>query len=166
MVPITMAFMLVGYVLGKPSQALRFQSGWFAVALAVFSGLHYRFDEALDLNLRTYGDPLITLQAAAGIYLTLALAALAQRLAHLRQLLAYVGSGSLFILMFLGYLQGRAFGALARFSGNLYLNGALSLVAGVVLPLPLWELVKRQKLLASLLWPQMSNRALIPALQR
>ena len=167
LVPITMAFMLVGYLLGKPVQTLRFQAGLFAVALAVFAGLHYRFDEAMDLNLRAYGDPLIsTLQAAAGIYLTLSLAALAQRFAQLRQVLAYVGSGSLFILMFHGYLQGRAFGALGKFSDNLYLNGALSLVAGVVLPVLLWELVKRQKLLASLLLPQRPNRELIPAPQR
>jgi hypothetical protein len=44
-------------------------------------------------------------------------------------------------------------------------NGALSLVAGVILPLLMLELEKRQKMMASLLLPQRSNRELIPALQ-
>jgi polysaccharide biosynthesis protein PslL len=166
LVPVTMAFMLMGYLLGQPVQGMRLQWAPLTFALVVFVGLHWRFDEAMDFNLRIYGDPIIsTLQAAAGIYLTLALAVGVQRLAPLGQLLAYVGSGSLFILIFHGYLQDRTFGALSRLGTHRYLNGALSLAAGVVVPLLMWELAKRQKLLGGLLLPQGWKRLWMPARQ-
>lgn len=168
LVPVTMALMLVGYLLGQPVQTMKLRWLPVVLVLAVFAGLHWGFDEAMDFNLRIYGDPLIsTVQAAAGIYLTLALAVGVQRLAPLGKVMAYVGSGSLFILIFHGYLQDRTFGALTRHGGDRYASGALSLAAGVVVPLLMWELTKRQKWLAWLLLPRRLERRRLaaPALQ-
>ncbi len=152
------ACMLAGFLLGKPVAAMHFSAAGFAGAAIAFAALHFYFDETIDLNLRIYGNPLIcTVQAALGIYLVLCASALLQRYAAFRRPLSYVGSASLFILLFHYTAQGRAFLALSHISGNLYLLSAASLAAGVLLPLAMLELVRRQRHLAALLLPLRSK---------
>lgn len=146
--------MLAGFLLSKPVVAMRFSAAGLLVATLAFASLHGWFDETIDLNLRAYGDPLIcTLQAALGIYLVLCASALLQRYAAFRRSLSYIGSASLFILLFHYTAQGRSFLVLSHFSDNHYLLSAASLAVGVVLPLVILELVRRQRHLAALLLP-------------
>jgi len=152
---ISTPFMLFGYLLCKPVTAMRFSTPGLVVSTIAFAALHGYRSETMDLNLRVYGDPFIsTLQAALGIYLVLSLSSLLQRYAALRRPLAYVGSASLFILLFHYVVQGRVFLMLSHVSHNELLISATSLAAGVVLPLPLLELVRRQRYLAAMLLPR------------
>lgn len=162
LLPISMAWILAGYLLSRQVQTLRASWPVGLLALALFFCLHLFFDEFIDLNLRVYGVPWIsTLQAAAGIYLTLVLAVLLQRLGKWTEPLAYIGSGSLFILLFHAFVQGKAFNVVFRISPTLLLPGVISLVAAVVLPLIFWELSKRSGVLSALLLPQ--NRKIASA---
>lgn len=154
-------FMLFGHLLGKPVAAMRFSLPGFAAAALAFAALHTCSGETMDLNLRVYGHPLIaTLQAGLGIYLVLSVSALLQRHALLRRPLAYIGSASLFILLFHYVVQGRVFLMLSHVSRNEVLVGAASLASGVGLPLVLLELVRRQRYLALLLLPMRTRLAL------
>lgn len=145
---------LFGFLLAKPVAAMRFSLLWFGAAALAFAALHVFFDEAMDLNLRVYGMPLVsTLQAVLGVYLVLSASSLLQRFAALQRPLAYIGAASLFILLFHYVVQGRAFLVLSHFSRNEVLVGGASFVAGVVLPLLLLELVRRQRFMAALLLP-------------
>jgi len=151
---ISTPFMLFGFLLGKPVAAMRFNPLAFAASALAFAALHSYPSETMDLNLRVYGNPLVaTLQAALGIYLVLSVSSLLQRYVLVRRPLAYVGSASLFILLFHYVLQGRAFLMLSHVSHNEVLVGAMSLATGVGLPLVLLEVVKRQRFLAVMLLP-------------
>jgi fucose 4-O-acetylase-like acetyltransferase len=148
------ACMLAGFLLSKAATAMRFSSIAFGTAILAFAALHGYFDETIDLNLRAYGNPLVcTLQAALGIYIVLCASALLQRYAALRRSLSYIGSASLFILLFHYVAQGRTFLVLSHISDNRYFLGAASLAAGVLLPLIILELVRRQRYAAALLLP-------------
>ena len=163
LLPMSVACILAGHLLSRQVQML--QASWFKglVALALFAGLHFFFDEFMDLNLRVYGVPWIsTTQAAAGIYLTLMLAASLQTLGKWAAPLAYVGSGSLFILLFHAFVQGKAFNVIFRISPTLLLPGFISLIAAVVLPLAFWELSKRSGILSALLLPRPRKIASAP----
>lgn len=148
------ACMLAGFLLSKAVTAMRLSSIAFGAAILAFAALHGYFDETIDLNLRGYGDPLVcSLQAALGIYIVLCASALLRRYAALRRSLSYIGSASLFILLFHYTAQGRTFLVLSHVSDNRYLLGAASLAAGVLLPLAMLEIVRRQRHLAALFLP-------------
>lgn len=155
------ACMLAGFLLRKTVMDMHFSPIRLLVAVLAFAFLHGYFDETIDLNLRAYGDPLVcTLQAALGIYIVLCASALLQRYAPLRRSLSYIGSASLFILLFHYTAQGRTFLVLSHISDNRYLLGAASLAAGVLLPLAILALVRRQRHLAALLLPLRSRSSL------
>ena len=151
---ISTACMLAGFLLSRGVMAMRFSAAGLVVATVAFASLHVYFDETIDLNLRVYGDPIVcTLQAALGIYVVLCASSLLQRYAAPRRSLSYIGSASLFILLFHYIAQGRVFLMLSHISGNNYFLGAASLAAGVLLPLVVLELVRRQRYAAALLLP-------------
>jgi fucose 4-O-acetylase-like acetyltransferase len=154
---------LFGFLLARPVAAMRFNPLWFGAAALAFAALHAFFDEAMDLNLRVYGNPLVsTLQAALGTYLALSASSLLQRFAAVQRPLAYIGAASLFILLFHYVVQGRAFLVLSHFSRNEVLVGLASFVAGVLLPLLLLELVRRQRHVAALLLPRRTGPSVPP----
>ncbi|MEO8389170.1 acyltransferase family protein [Polaromonas sp.] len=152
---ISSACILWGFLLRRQVMSLNFSTLRFLVAAFAFALLHYRFNETMDLNLRIYGDPLIaTLQAVLGIYMVLSVSSLLQRYAILQRPLTYIGSGSLLILVFHPVAQGRAALVLARVTHNDYVAGALSLAAGIMLPLLILEAARRQRFLAVWLLPR------------
>ena len=154
---------LFGFLLARPVAEMRFNPLWFGAAALAFAALHAFFDEAMDLNLRMYGNPLVsTLQAALGTYLALSASSLLQRFAAVQRPLAYIGAASLFILLFHYVVQGRAFLVLSHFSRNEVLVGLASFVAGVLLPLLLLELVRRQRHVAALLLPRRTGPSVPP----
>jgi polysaccharide biosynthesis protein PslL len=95
-----------------------------------------------------------SLQAALGIYITLAIAVLLQRYTLLQKVLSYCGASTLFILLFHGFIQNRLFEALSKLSGHSYLNAALSAIFAIIGSMLLWELTKKYKGLSSLLLSQ------------
>ena len=154
LLPITAALMLWGYLLGNLVKNMSFNVIGFGVSLMLFSSLHYYFDETIDLNNRIYGAMTISvMQMATGIYLTISCAALLQRYSVIRRPLVYLGSGTLFILMFHDTTQTNSYELLAKISDFPAINAAISFGLGIGLPIILWETVKRLKFCARLLFP-------------
>lgn len=154
LVPITSSFIIFGYLLAEPVKSMRFSPLGLFILLLVFVLLHGHFDESMDLNERVYGNPIVsTMQALAGIYITFNIASLLQSFPSLKKPLAYLGSGTLFVLIFHDPLQTTAFDALSQMSPNVYLNGIASLVWSIAVSLLLWEITKRQKLMGKVLLP-------------
>ena len=158
LLPITSAFVIFGSLLSRQVKSMGFNPARFLMSLITFSCLHYFFNETMELNIRTYGNLLIsTLQAIMGIYICLSLSSLLQKYASCQKPLAYIGSGSLCILIFHAYIQFEVFSALSKLIANPYLNGVVSLIIGIVTSLAIWEVAKRHRVLAGMLLPLRQN---------
>jgi polysaccharide biosynthesis protein PslL len=152
LIPISAAFLLAGTLCRDALASMRFHALAFFVALAAFAALHGLFDETMDLNIRRYDNLfIVSAQAALGIYLCLGLALLLTRVEPAKKALAYVGSGTLFILIFHTFFQWKTFNVVNALTQQPLLAAAAGLVAGVALPLLLWEIVKRSRWLSALL---------------
>jgi polysaccharide biosynthesis protein PslL len=154
LLPITSSFIVVGYLLRDWVKTMTFNPIGFLLSIIIFSCLHYYFNETIDLNERIYGNAFIsTLQAAIGIYLTLNIASIIQKYSKLQKPLAYIGSGTLFILMFHDTIQVNMFENLSRISGHQYINAILSFGMGIIFPIIIWEIIKRTRFGRMLLLP-------------
>lgn len=154
LIPLTAPFMLIGYLLGPWARAFKINGIALAVALTAFVAMHALFDETIDLNCRTYGNPWVsTIQAYAGSYLALCLSSLLARVPACRAVLAYVGTGTIFILLFHGYIQNTALRLLSGYLSNAYVAAALSYLAGSLVPLAIMEITRRTALLGAALLP-------------
>jgi len=154
LLPVTSAFLIAGRLSARRIATMDFQLPLFLVALAVFAGLHVQFDETIDFNRRLYGNFFVSsLQAAAGICLCLSLSALFARFESCRKTLAYIGSGTLFILIGHGFVQGQVTAALSPLLPSPWLVAPFAVGIAAALPLLAWEVVKRQRVLAALLLP-------------
>ncbi len=160
LLPITTACVLFGYVLRERLRSGTYSVPWFVAALGAFIALHVLRDDTINLNMRVYGHTIVSsVQAAAGIYITLFVASKLQEVRGLKRPLCHLGKASLFILIFHRFFQDKVFTVLSAATGDAYLGSAFSLVAGVLGPLVIWELAARQKLVAALLLPQHTRRA-------
>jgi fucose 4-O-acetylase-like acetyltransferase len=122
------------------------------------TGRSRSFNETIDLNERLYGDFLVcTVQALTGIYLALVFSSVFANYLPAARLFEYIGSGTLFILIFHSFVQAKVFGLMTRLFAAPLLAVLTSLVAGVVLPLMLWELVKKSAFLSALLLPKAAS---------
>lgn len=158
LIPITSSFIIFGYLFAGPAKSMRFNLPGLFVSAVGFVALHFYFDDTIDLNERGYDSAVVsTLEAVTGIYITLSVASLLQNFPSFRKPLAYLGSGTLFILIFHDFLQTRAFDALHYISPYVYLNSIVSLAWSITVSLILWEVTKRQRFLARLLLPAKDN---------
>ena len=154
LLPITSSFIVVGYLLRDWVKTMTFNPVGFLLSIIIFSSLHYYFNETIDLNERIYGNAFIsTLQAAIGIYLTISTASIIQKYSKLQKPLAYIGSGTLFILMFHDTIQVNTFENLSKISGHQYINAILSFGMGVIFPIIIWEIITRTRFGRMLLLP-------------
>ncbi|WP_423681082.1 acyltransferase family protein [Undibacterium sp. WLHG33] len=152
---ISSAFILLGVACQSAVAKFHFQQYWFALVLGIFVSLHWFFDETMDLHLRHYGHFWIsTAQALSGIYLLLSLAFVLQKWPDIARILAYIGQGSLFILIFHSWTEWKIFSLMAKVSASDDLNAIPALLGGVLLPLGLLALVKRRPLFSALLLPR------------
>jgi fucose 4-O-acetylase-like acetyltransferase len=149
LLPITISFYLFGYSLRNIVKNVEFDAKSFVAGVIIFTLLHYFFNETMDLNLRLYGNIIIeTIQAYTGIYLCLSLSALIARSSIPSRWLSYIGSGSLFVLIFHIYFQSKLFHPFLRIGGSEFLAIVASWIAGLIIPLIIFELVKRNKYLS------------------
>ncbi len=161
--PIATAFMLAGYALRDSIIDMRVRLVPLFLAAALFLGLRLTFDQSMDLNLRRFDDPLIvTLQAAAGIFLILGLSVWLRDFPRPSAVLIYVGQGSLFILLFHYHIQRVLFAHLLGPLGSPWIAATLAYVAAAGLPLLMWEVTKRNDFLSLLLLPSRRPRSLAP----
>jgi len=155
---ISSGIILIGFLLKEQIQLMVFNLPMFLATVFVFSLSHYFFDDTIDLSLRVYTH-LITssLQMFLGIYMTLSISLVIKEYEISRRILTYVGSGSLFILMFHNFVQERIYWKLLALGYGDQPGNAISFVSGVILPLVFWEIVKRQRFLSAMLLPHKSR---------
>jgi len=138
------SFVIVGYLLKEQVANFEVMGGGLVLAVLLFATMHFAFDETIDLNLRVYGStPVATAQAAAGVYICLSLAQLAQRRKWMARILAYLGSGSLFIFMFHYFVHNVAMWSLPRYVESKQTAAVIAFVLAIVLPMAMFELSQR-----------------------
>jgi polysaccharide biosynthesis protein PslL len=159
----TLPFFLLGSWLKPQVVEFQLQPKWVGLSLALFSVCHYGFNWTIDFGGRRYDHLLgCTVQALAGIYLVLSLARTIAHYPKIGNALAYVGSGSLFVLMFHKFFQNRVSSFLINhYHGNLATE-VVALIIGSTAPLVIWEIVRRNHYLTLLFLP-LKHRKLIQA---
>lgn len=146
LLPISVAFILLGYSSSQYAKSMAFCAPHFLAALLLFSALHVVSNNTIDLNLRLYDDFLITTaQALLGIYLSLGFSSLIGRNQAINKAMSYIGSGTLYILILHSYFQGKIFSLFQPWSETPWIACGASLVGGVVFPLLIWEFSKRAR---------------------
>jgi polysaccharide biosynthesis protein PslL len=161
LLPITCAYIVFGSCCGLTILNSRPTITRVVAAIATFALLQIAFSETIDFNTRVYGGIFVaTTQALCGVYLCFVLSRLLARSSVLARAFAYMGSHSLFILIFHGFFQAWCFGVTARHLSNPYLCGVLSLAAGLSLPLAMYEMSRRISLLRMMLLPAGSGTRL------
>jgi polysaccharide biosynthesis protein PslL len=163
LLPVTFAFAMAGYLCRQSVKCLKFDPFRFTLSAVAFASLHYGFDEAMDLNMRVYGVfPVATAEAVLGIYLCLSLSSALIRFARPAAALAYVGTGTLFVLMFHSLIEYKVFPMLMGWTGSASISAVAGVIAGVLIPLFLFEAVRRNRWLSMLLLPANVSRAQKP----
>ena len=152
-------FFLLGFLLKQDVFALEFQAKYFLISLFIFSFCQYHFNYTIDLNFRRYDDLIIsTLEAILGIYIVLCISILISRYKVIVQVLGYIGTGSLFILMFHYVFINQAYTFLNLYYPPNFLIRCLIFVFSSIIPLLIWELVKSNDYLSLLFLPLKSNK--------
>ena len=150
------AFLLAGFLGAQyVKDPGRYALTMTLLATAVFALLHLRYDDTLNMNNRLYDSMLVSsLEAFAGIWMTIGLSGLLSRHARCARSLAYVGTASLFIFIFHGVIQGRVTGLLQnQLPNHLTLAAMLGLLAGICVPILIFEACRHSRLLSALLLP-------------
>jgi fucose 4-O-acetylase-like acetyltransferase len=152
---LTSFFFLLGFLLRERVMAMAFRARWFWLALAVFVGLHLAFDDSIDFNTRRYDDLAVsTLAAFCGIYLVLSMSLLLARSPSIGRLVAYIGSMSLFVLIFHYTLQINVHRLLDAWVGDRAVpNAAIAFVVAVGASLLIGTLIKQNRLLSPFFLP-------------
>lgn len=152
---VSSAYVLAGSRMSSEVRNLTFRPLLFVCAVSLFCGLHYFFDETIDLHSRLYGNVVIaSVQAFLGIYIVLVMGVLCAGVPIVGRPLAYIGVSSLFILLFHW-----AFMDLGKALSHTLVPSlpaicdSLVFLSGVLLPLALLEIVKRQEVLSALFLP-------------
>lgn len=156
LLPLSAAFLLLGYLLREKIRKPTFKPMYLIGATAIFLVLNLTFSYIADLNARLYGHWLTTpICAMSGIYIVISLSVLINGYSRiLSRILAYLGRVSLFILIFHGYVEWRL---MVKLTASLpigdYPCALLGLLAAVVIPVIIYEITRRVSPLAWLLLP-------------
>ncbi len=158
-------FFLLGFLLKQEVIEFKIQAKYFLFFLVLFGLCQYCFNYRIDLYVRKYDNLIIsTLEAFSGIYIVLCVSSLISKYQLITKIFAYIGSGSLFILIFHFIFQNQA----AKFFGihyhTNYFTEFCAFIIGFTIPLLLWELVKINDYLSLLFLPLKSNKKVHPKL--
>ncbi|NET73640.1 MAG: acyltransferase family protein, partial [Sphaerospermopsis sp. SIO1G2] len=153
-------FFLLGFLCKSQVVSLKFQPIYFIFSLLIFGFCHYRYNYTIDLNFRKYDNLVIsTVEAILGIYLVLSISSWLSKFNQIKNILAYIGTGSLFLLLFHYIVQREVYLFLQAHLRFKYLNLTLAFITGTSIPLLGWELVKRNKYLSLLFLPLKSQKS-------
>lgn len=152
---LTSFYFLLGFLLRERVLAMGFRARWFWPVLSVFVALHLAFNDSIDFNTRRYDDWVVsTIAAFCGVFLVLSVSTLIARSRWLGRAFAYVGSMSLFVLIFHYPLQAESHQILDRWFGDHpALNAPLAFLVGALAPLLIGAVIKRHQLLSLLYRP-------------
>jgi fucose 4-O-acetylase-like acetyltransferase len=153
---ISAAYFIFGKITSDSVKNYKFDLSYLIFALILFTSCHYFFNESMDLNSRIYGNPILSsLQAISGIYLIVVLSESVKNIKAIAVVLSYIGSGSIFVLIFHGILQAKAISKYQSIFPNSGLIGGLfGLLAGIACSLLIWEIVKRVPIASAFLLPR------------
>ena len=157
--PVTLFYFMAGYYSRR--YILSFKPSFFAVSfsLLVFVICHLFFSYTIDLNLRRYDSILVsTAEALAGIYLVLFISHYLRLNNLLSKVISYIGRASLIILIFHLYVEGKLFTIFSRYFDNFISVGIASFVLGVLIPLILFHLIGKIRVLNALYFPILTRR--------
>jgi fucose 4-O-acetylase-like acetyltransferase len=152
-------YFLIGSILKKYTLDFKFNWRVLIIAAIIFTFIHSYFGFTIDLNSRRYDNIIIsTISSLLGIYIVLSVSKIFLSFSMLSSLLAYIGSASLFILIFHNYIQLKTINLLKlSLSGNKYIIIPIiaftSLAIAVLVPILLYELAKRIAFLRNLFLP-------------
>jgi len=152
-------FFLLGFLLKQEVLDFKIQAKYFLFRLVLFCFCHYYFNYTIDFNFRRYDNLIISsLEAISGIYIVLFLSRLISEYKVIKEIFAYIGSGSLFILIFHKLFQNRASSFFTNHYDTNYFTEFCAFIIGSIIPLLLWELVKRNDYLSLFFLPLKSNK--------
>ncbi len=159
---ISLPFFLLGSWLKPQVADFQVQPKFVGLSLGLFSVCHYWSNLTIDLSGRRYDNWLVcTVEAIAGIYLVLSLARAIADYPKLGNVLAYVGSGSLFVLIFHKFFQNQASSFFANHYHVTFQTEVVAFMIGSIVPLLIWEIVKRNNYIALLFLPLKYNKLLV-----
>ncbi len=165
MICLTAFYFLCGFTMRNKIAAIDYvkKDGGLLLFLttAAFLSLHYFFNYKLYLAWGIYDNILVcTAEALCGIYITLAVSLIIARHELTGKVLAYIGSGSLFIFLFHFLIYNYVFSLLQGLDLGSFLSNIIAFPLAVCVPLLFWEIVKRNHYLSLLLLPLKSNKTL------
>jgi polysaccharide biosynthesis protein PslL len=161
---ITMPIFLSGFLLSKYFNNFQFKPKIIWVAFPLFVGLHYFFNETLELNGRDYDEFVIcTIQMCAGIYITFTFAYLINKYSpSLKKILAYLGKASLFVFIFHFAAQHYTTGVLHYYYPDYkFLGAIIGMVISILYSVILWEIALRSHFVGSLMLSRRVSNAAI-----
>jgi len=151
---LTACFFLLGNFLTVRVRAFAPNAALMVLCFSLLLLLHLSFGYRIDFNMRRYDDLLVsTVQALSGIYIMLCVCSMLVRSDWATRIFTYFGRGSLFILLFHMPIQYRVTDTLVLHMQNHWVVALIGFVVAVALPLLLWELTKRSRMLSLLFLP-------------
>jgi fucose 4-O-acetylase-like acetyltransferase len=130
-----------------------------AILLLVFIA---KFTNAeVDFAYRVYKNPVVsTIAACSGIYMILSLSFLIEKLSEINKTLCFIGRGSLFILIFHEFFEGRIYNMLLNYFhvNDLYISILSFIIGSIIMPLIIRFITMKSKLLKPLLFPMQSDK--------
>lgn len=158
LLPVTVGWVILGNVLARPLFAQMQGRGGAVVAVAAlfaFVTVWLIAQPTMDLNLRRHegGYVPVLVSAFAGVALVCAVARGLPRQGLTARAAAYVGRGSLFVMLFHGPLQGRIGGSATVRLNDPFWGACIGLVGSLVVSLVIWEVIQRVSALRWLFLP-------------
>jgi len=142
---VTTPIFLSGYFLSEKIKKFQPSYFWFVACLLIFIFSHVRYDFTMALHKREYDNIIVTsAEMITGIYLTFAFSHLLSRVPIVKELLAYIGKASLFILIFhfaiQHYITGSVNYHLPQYN---YTAASIGFVGSVLISLATYEIINR-----------------------
>lgn len=154
LLPITCSFVIFGHVVRESIINFSVRRVELFLFFLAFVLLHYLFDETIDFNLRYYGSLFVaTAEALIGSYLCIACSFFVGKFKLASCLISYIGRRSLFVLIFHACVQDFFTGFALQHISNHHIFWVVGFVAGVFIPLVLFEAAKKIRFLRWLLLP-------------
>jgi fucose 4-O-acetylase-like acetyltransferase len=151
---ISTAYLLSGFALRTEVLAIQFKYTKLISASITFVFLILLNDKTLDFNNRVYGPFLLsTAQAYLGIYILLNISNALSNIELTAATLKFIGSSSIFILIFHWPIQGFIFLFIIKSGLNTNFASLISMISGIAFPILLLEITKRVKFFKILMLP-------------
>ena len=149
------AYFLLGHLTSEKALQFKPDPILLITAFVTFIGLHYFFNETMDLNYRRYGNVIIcALQTLTATYVVLSLASMINGWSPSRTIFSYIGEASLIILLFHAPLQDSIYAALqGSYSYHPVRHGLMAFLGSVAGSLLIYEIIGRTKWLCALIMP-------------